>query len=85
MYTPSRWEKAMYYGKEKISPSLQPSIMVSRAMEAADQLAAEGIDVEIIRPAHHPPPGYGTDRGIHHQNRKVLIVHEAVKMGGLRE
>jgi pyruvate/2-oxoglutarate/acetoin dehydrogenase E1 component len=58
------------------------SIMVSRAMEAADQLAAEGIDVEIIDPRTIRPLDMEPIVASIIKTGKVLIVHEAVKMGG---
>ena len=58
------------------------SIMVSRAMEAADQLAAEGIHVEIIDPRTIRPLDMEPIVASIIKTGKVLIVHEAVKMGG---
>ena len=58
------------------------TIMVKRSLEAADKLAAEGIDVEVIDPRTLKP----LDRDALVQSviktGKLLIVHEACKTGG---
>jgi acetoin:2,6-dichlorophenolindophenol oxidoreductase subunit beta len=58
------------------------TIMVKRSLEAAEKLAAEGIDVEVIDPRTLKP--LDTDTLIHSviKTGKVLIVHEACKTGG---
>ncbi len=58
------------------------SIMVSRALEAAEQLAAEGIEVEIVDPRTLRPLDAEPIIQSVIKTGKVLIVHEAVKMGG---
>lgn len=58
------------------------SIMVSRALEAAKQLAAEGIEVEIVDPRTLRPLDAEPIIQSVIKTGKVLIVHEAVKMGG---
>ncbi len=58
------------------------SIMVSRALEAAEKLAAEGIEVEIVDPRTLRPLGAETIIQSVKKTGKVLIVHEAVKTGG---
>jgi pyruvate/2-oxoglutarate/acetoin dehydrogenase E1 component len=58
------------------------SVMVQRAMEAADQLAQEGIEVEIVDPRTLLPLD---DQPIFESVKKTgrtLIVHEAVGTGG---
>jgi pyruvate dehydrogenase E1 component beta subunit len=61
---------------------VETAVMVSRAMEAADQLAAEGIHVEIIDPRTIRPLDMEPIVASIIKTGKVLIVHEAVKMGG---
>jgi len=58
------------------------SIMVQRSLEAAQQLAAEGIEVEIIDPRTLKP--LDTEPLIRSvmKTGRVLIVHEACKTGG---
>jgi pyruvate dehydrogenase E1 component beta subunit len=58
------------------------SLMVQKALEAADQLAEEGIDIEIVDPRTLLPLD---DQPIFESVKKtgrVLIVHEAVGTGG---
>jgi pyruvate dehydrogenase E1 component beta subunit len=58
------------------------SIMVRRALEAADMLAAEGIEIEVIDPRTLMPLD---ERPIIESIKKtgrVMVVHEAVKTGG---
>ena len=58
------------------------SIMVQRSLEAAEQLAAEGIEVEIIDPRTLNPLD---DQPIIEsviKTGKAMIVHEAVQTGG---
>lgn len=58
------------------------SLMVTRALEAADQLAAEGIELEVIDPRTLNPLD---DEPIFESVKKTgraLIVHEAVGTGG---
>ncbi len=58
------------------------TIMVKRALEAAEKLAAEGIDVEVVDPRTLKP--LDTDTLIQSviKTGKLLIVHEACKTGG---
>jgi len=58
------------------------SIMVSRSLEAAEQLAAEGIEVEIVDPRTLRPLDADPIVQSVIKTGKVLIVHEAVKTGG---
>ena len=58
------------------------SIMVSRSLEAAEQLAEEGIEVEIVDPRTLRPLDEGPIVDSVVKTGKVLIVHEAVKTGG---
>jgi pyruvate dehydrogenase E1 component beta subunit len=58
------------------------SIMVSKALEAAEQLAEEGIEVEIVDPRTLRPLDAEPIIESVVKTGKVLIVHEAVKMGG---
>ncbi len=58
------------------------SVMVSRALEAAKTLAEEGIDVEIVDPRTIRPLDAEPIIQSVIKTGRVLIVHEAVKMGG---
>lgn len=58
------------------------TIMVKRALEAAEKLAAEGIDVEVIDPRTLKPLDEETLNQSVIKTGKVLIVHEACKTGG---
>lgn len=58
------------------------SIMVSRSLEAADQLAKEGIELEIIDPRTLNPLDEKPIVESVIKTGKTLIVHEAVKTGG---
>ena len=58
------------------------SIMVSRAQQAAEQLAKEGIEIEIIDPRTLKPLDEKPIVESVIKTGKVLIVHEAVKTGG---
>jgi acetoin:2,6-dichlorophenolindophenol oxidoreductase subunit beta len=57
-------------------------IMVKRALEAADELAKEGWDIEIIDPRTLKPLDTETIIKSVIKTGKVLIVHEAAKTGG---
>jgi len=58
------------------------SIMVPRALEAADQLAEEGINVEIVDPRTLNPLDDQTIIDSVKKTGKALVVHEAVGTGG---
>ncbi|MFO7663357.1 MAG: alpha-ketoacid dehydrogenase subunit beta [Chloroflexota bacterium] len=58
------------------------SIMVSRALEAATQLAEEGIELEVIDPRTLSPLDEVPIIESVIKTGKALIVHEAVKTGG---
>ncbi|MGD8552255.1 MAG: alpha-ketoacid dehydrogenase subunit beta [Anaerolineales bacterium] len=58
------------------------SIMVHKALEAAETLQEEGIDVEIIDPRTLNPLDEGPIVESVSKTGKVLIVHEAVQTGG---
>lgn len=58
------------------------SIMVSRALEAAEQLAAEGISVEVVDPRTLKPLDAEPIIRSVAKTGRVLIVHEACKTGG---
>jgi pyruvate dehydrogenase E1 component beta subunit len=58
------------------------SIMVSRSLEAAEQLAEEGIDIEVIDPRTLKPLDTETIVNSVKKTGKVLLVHEAAKTGG---
>ena len=58
------------------------SLMVSRALEAAAQLAAEGIEVEVVDPCTLKPLDSDPIVRSVAKTGRVLIVHEACKTGG---
>ncbi|GAB4443302.1 MAG: alpha-ketoacid dehydrogenase subunit beta [Chloroflexi bacterium OHK40] len=58
------------------------SVMVIRALEAAEQLAAEGIDVEVVDVRCLRPLDEATIVGSARRTGRVLVVHEAVRSGG---
>jgi acetoin:2,6-dichlorophenolindophenol oxidoreductase subunit beta len=58
------------------------AIMVKKSLEAAEQLAQEGIDVEVVDPRTLRPLDTETIVNSVKKTGKVLIVHEAVKTGG---
>ncbi len=59
------------------------SIMVHRALEAAETLAAQGIEAEIVDPRTLKPFDDETISASVVKTGKVLIVHEACKTGGV--
>ena len=58
------------------------SLMVARALEAATQLAAEGIEAEVVDPRTLKPLDAGPLIASVCKTGRVLIVHEACKTGG---
>jgi pyruvate/2-oxoglutarate/acetoin dehydrogenase E1 component len=58
------------------------SIMVSRALAAADELAKEGIELEIIDPRTLKPLDDAPIIESVKKTGRALIVHEAVEIGG---
>ncbi len=58
------------------------SIMVRRALEAAEQLAPEGIEAEVVDPRTLKPLDEETVIASVCKTGKVLLVHEACKTGG---
>ena len=58
------------------------SSMVNRSLEAAQQLAAEGIECEVIDPRSLSPLDMGPIEASVKKTGRALIVHEAVKTGG---
>jgi pyruvate dehydrogenase E1 component beta subunit len=58
------------------------SIMVPRALQAAEQLAAEGIEVEVVDPRTLKPLDAATIVQSVKKTGRVLIVHEAARTGG---
>ncbi len=59
------------------------SVMVRRALEAADKLAQEGISVEVVDPRTLKPYDDEVVNGSVMKTGRVLIVHEACKTGGV--
>ena len=57
-------------------------IMIQKSLAAAEELAKEGIDIEIVDPRTLRPLDTETIVGSVKKTGKVLIVHEAVKTGG---
>jgi pyruvate/2-oxoglutarate/acetoin dehydrogenase E1 component len=58
-------------------------IMVPRALAAAEQLAADGIEIEVVDPRTLAPLDVPTIIGSVARTGRCLIVHEAVKNGGI--
>jgi pyruvate dehydrogenase E1 component beta subunit len=58
------------------------SVMVSRALEAAEELAAEGIEVEVVDPRTLKPLDRETIIRSVSKTGRVLILHEAPVTGG---
>ena len=58
------------------------SIMVKRSLEAAEQLAGEGIEVEVVDPRTLSPLDKETIIRSASKTGRVMIVHEACKTGG---
>jgi pyruvate dehydrogenase E1 component beta subunit len=58
------------------------SLMVQRALEAAETLSAEGIELEIIDPRTLNPLDEAPIVSSVSKTGKALVVHEAVKTGG---
>ncbi|MCG7336056.1 alpha-ketoacid dehydrogenase subunit beta [Sporosarcina sp. ACRSM] len=58
------------------------AIMVNRALEAAEILAKEGIEVEVIDPRTLVPLDTETILNSVKKTSRVLVVYEAVKRGG---
>jgi pyruvate dehydrogenase E1 component beta subunit len=58
-------------------------VMVPRALAAAERLAAQGIEVEVVDPRTLSPLDLPTiERSVAHTGR-LVVVHEAVKSGGI--
>jgi pyruvate dehydrogenase E1 component beta subunit len=58
------------------------SVMVPRALEAAEQLAAEGIEAEVVDVRCLRPLDEATITASAARTGRVLVVHEAVRSGG---
>jgi pyruvate/2-oxoglutarate/acetoin dehydrogenase E1 component len=58
------------------------SIMVHKALEAAEKLKEEGIDVEVVDPRTLVPLDIETIAGSVKKTGRLVVVHEAVKRGG---
>ena len=58
------------------------SIMVSRAQQAADELAKEGIELEIVDPRTLKPLDDAPIIESVKKTGRAMVVHEAVEMGG---
>jgi acetoin:2,6-dichlorophenolindophenol oxidoreductase subunit beta len=58
------------------------AVMAMRALEAADKLAAEGIEVEVVDPRTLKPLDEATIMRSVCKTGRVLIVHEAPTTGG---
>jgi pyruvate dehydrogenase E1 component beta subunit len=57
--------------------------MVPRALEAAAQLAAEGIELEVVDPRTLKPLDMGPIVESVIKTGRALVVHEAPEMGGI--
>jgi pyruvate dehydrogenase E1 component beta subunit len=58
------------------------SIMVPRSLEAADHLAGEGIEIEVVDPRTLKPLDIDTIIQSVQKTSRLLIVHESCKTGG---
>ncbi|MEZ0239722.1 MAG: alpha-ketoacid dehydrogenase subunit beta, partial [Chloroflexota bacterium] len=58
-------------------------IMVPRALAAAETLAAEGIEVEVVDPRTLSPLDQPTIEASVGRTGRLVVVHEAVKTGGI--
>jgi pyruvate dehydrogenase E1 component beta subunit len=58
-------------------------MMVGRALEAAERLAADGIEVDVIDPRTIVPLDMDTIIASVERTARALIVHEAVRTGGV--
>jgi pyruvate/2-oxoglutarate/acetoin dehydrogenase E1 component len=58
-------------------------IMVPRALAAAEKLAAEGIEVEVVDPRTLSPLDLPTIEASVARTGRLVVVHEAVKTGGI--
>ena len=58
------------------------AVMVHKALESAEKLAEEGIDVEVIDPRTLVPLDEQTIVDSVKKTGRVIVVHEAVKRGG---
>lgn len=58
-------------------------IMVPRALAAAERLAGEGIECEVIDPRTLAPLDVATIEASVARTGRVIVVHEAVKQGGI--
>ena len=58
------------------------SIMISRALEAAEMLAEDGIDVEIVDPRTLKPYDAATIVNSVKKTGRLMVVHEAPLLGG---
>jgi len=58
------------------------NIMVPRALAVAEQLAQEGIDVEVVDPRTLRPLDVDTIVGSVEKTGRLLVVHEACRTGG---
>ncbi len=74
--------KAEVRREGKDATILAYSIMVPRAMEAADKLAGEGIDLEVVDLRSLKPLDHETIVRSVSKTGRVLIVHEAPQTGG---
>jgi pyruvate/2-oxoglutarate/acetoin dehydrogenase E1 component len=57
-------------------------LMVGRALEAAEEIAAEGIELEVIDPRTLVPLDMETIVGSVEKTGRALVVHEAVRTAG---
>ena len=57
--------------------------MANEALDAAERVAADGIDVEVIDPRTLQPLDTATIVESVRKTNRVIVVHEAVRFGGL--
>lgn len=69
------------YGRDVTVVATQ--IMVPRALAAAERLAADGIEVEVVDPRTLSPLDMPTIEASVAKTGRVIVAHEAVKTGGI--
>jgi len=53
-----------------------------RCIEAVKELEAAGISVELVEPAHNLAVGQGCRVGLGREDRRAIVVHEALRAFG---
>ena len=63
-------------------PRPEARVQIRRSLEAADALAAEGIEVEVVDPRTLVPLDKAAIIASVKKTGRLVVVHEAVKRGG---